>query len=395
MRYRVIKAYLAKKADEEHLLSPEEQKIKHTELKMQQEKQLSELEKKIGPMRVREQLGRETMLAKLRSLLKKNSNDFLPMLSQFIEETGRPHLVADVALEFAPKTDRGEDLQFLVHLKALTKDEVKPMVRALMDKDASTAKDAYIKHLITEEEGMPYFVEDLKEHLDMLSIYQTHYGITIPAAKRQEIKSTFLKKLADQLRQGSTSAGVQLANLVKFDEIDAQEARPLAELYFEYCRIFEDVNKWDVFITAKVLTLKEVQKYASDRARWVSGPDFSKDLLHNLKLAEDRGYLPKGFLEGKRDGKNISFEEAVDIWGRGSMEPEEYWGYIKKQLDGAPSAKYLEILRWALMRFPQEKGYELYDILRKELVPYYAKKPKIKKQFQADSVVKHLVPREL
>lgn len=400
-RIRVIKAYLAKKADEEHLLSPEEQRKEHQKLVLQQEKQLSELEKRVAPMRVRRQLDKaqaEGQITNLEKLIATKPNDFLPFLNQFVEQTGNPELAKDVALRYVEKHILNLDphnLDFLIQLGVVGPVDLKPYAIKMIQGDLSKAAELYQYRVVSFEDALPFFKQYLEQHFDLLRVYERQFGQEFPESFVAEVRKNYVSKLKADLLSGSGDR--RLFNGIKRDTLSPKEAKSLATLYFSKSKnLFEDVDSWKWFITKNILTKEEIQKLVAPRVQWLKDPAkdpdaLRKELMASIRIAEQEGYIEAGTLDAHR-GKKITFPEAIDLWGRDAMTPEEFWGHLEERLRTQPKARFAD-LKWAMMRQPS-RWTEFKQILLKGLKPFYAEDPQLKKDMKKDSFFKTFLLRQ-
>ena len=141
--FRVVLGYLKKVADEEHLLPQSEQRRERARLVLEQDKMLRDLERRVGPMRVKRQLHAIPTLNKLRDILLSGSPPFMVSLDHFLRggdgEPLRPREATSMALNYlkhwCDPSHASSDAEKLVQWGVLLPEEV-PGLQQEMTKQA-------------------------------------------------------------------------------------------------------------------------------------------------------------------------------------------------------------------------------------------------------------------
>jgi hypothetical protein len=366
--FRIIKAYLAKKAAEWYELSPEEQKREYTKLTLQQEKMLKNLDTALtGPKRlniVRDQLAKAKRLDELRDIAEGRSRAgyFLnEVRATFDDRFGlNPRDLRDIALAYLERSrDSFSEVKQLVEMKVLLPEEVRPLVLELIEKNRALIPHAVDLGVISESMGY--------------KLQQQHI---------QKMEKDF-----------EYEDGAELLDLLKGGSITPEKARPLAKAYIQSNHIFDEMPKLPILVENGVFTKEELSKLVAENfARFVR-PPVSSTRLVAIKIAENLGYVPKGyFRDSILQGADLDFSQVVALWGGGALSPEEYWGYIEASLKKAKPDEVVNLLRWALMRYPDDDREEkFWSLLKEKLRPFYTKNVKLKNQLKKDSVTGRLV----
>lgn len=124
--YRVILGYLKKVADEEHMLPQAEQRRERARLVLEQDKLLRDLERRVGPMRVKRQLDAIPVVNKLRDIELVGSPPFMVTLEHFLRsENLNPREAREVALSYLTRSDNmTSDIEKLVKWGVLLPEEI-------------------------------------------------------------------------------------------------------------------------------------------------------------------------------------------------------------------------------------------------------------------------------